>query len=335
MADDVLCSASQGSQKTTDGDSLPSHRINPKPLPEGQEFQNESSSSSKAFVVMVATNDQRASQIADEDLRKIIAWKESCHPRPPWKDVSIENKPIKPYGSQCDRLSLRTGVLSRLWDSEMRDEHRWQFVIPSNLRNDILHEIHITETAGHLGVKKTLQRVKERFYWPGCTKDVKDWCRACDHCASNERPTHKPQAPLKTYNVGAPLERIALDSLGPLPDSDLGNKYILIIGDYFSKWTEAYAIPNQEATTVARVLVEEFVACFGILRQIHSNHGRNFESKVFQEMCKSLGMDKTRTTPLHPKSHGMVERFNRTIYRGNVIQVCVRINEIGTVPCLS
>ena len=61
------------------------------------------------------------------------------------------------------------------------------------------------------------------------------------------------------------------------------------------------------------MLVEEFVARFGIPRQIHSDQGRNFESKVFQEMCKLLGMDKTRPTPLHPQSDGMVERFNRTI----------------------
>ena len=132
-------------------------------------------------------------------------------------------------------------------------------------------------------------------FWPGCTKDVKDWCQACDLCASRETPTCTPRAPLRTYNVGAPLERVALDILGPLPDLDHGNKYLLIIGDYFSKWTEAYVIPNQEATTVARVLVEEFVARFGIPRQIHSDQGRNFKSKVFQEMCKLLGMDKTRT----------------------------------------
>ena len=128
-----------------------------------------------------------------------------------------------------------------------------------------------------------------------------------------ERLSRTPRAPLRIYNVDAPLERVALDILGPLPDSDRGNKYILIIGDFFSKWTEAYAIPNQEATTVARVLVEEFMAPFGIPRQIHSDQGRNFVSKVFQEMCKSLGMDKTRTTPLHPQSDGMVERSKRTI----------------------
>ena len=121
---------------------------------------------------------------------------------------------------------------------------------------------------------------------PGCQQDVKDWCWARDLYASRERPTCTPRAPLRTYNVGAPLERVALDILGPLPHSDRGNKYIVIIGDYFSKWTEAYEIPNQEATTVARVLVKEFVAHFGILKQIHSDKGRNLSQK-FSTKCAS------------------------------------------------
>ena len=118
---------------------------------------------------------------------------------------------------------------------------------------------------------------------------------------------------MRTYNIGAPMERVALDILGPLPISTMGNKYILVIGDYFSKWTEGYAIADQESPTVARVVVEEFVARFSVPRQIHSDQGRNFESLVFQEMCKLLGMDKTRTTPLHPQSDGMIERFNQTV----------------------
>ena len=59
-----------------------------------------------------------------------------------------------------------------------------------------------------------------------------------------------------TYNVGAPLERVALDVLGPLPTTERGNKYILVIADYFTKWTESYSIPDQEAVTVATKLVE-------------------------------------------------------------------------------
>ena len=111
------------------------------------------------------------------------------------------------------------------------------------------------------------------------------------------------------YNVGAPMERLALDVLGPLPISNAGNKYQLIVADYFTKWPEAYPLPNQEATTVAEVVVNEFVCRFGVPLEIHSDQGRNFESAAFTEMCNLIGM-KTRTTPLHPQSDGMVERFN-------------------------
>ena len=88
------------------------------------------------------------------------------------------------------------------------------------------------------------------------------------------------------YNVGVPTERIALDMLGPLPVSNKGNQYILVVSDYFTKWPEAgIALPNQEATTVTEVLVKEFVARFGVPRELHSDQGCNFESSVFQEMC--------------------------------------------------
>ena len=118
---------------------------------------------------------------------------------------------------------------------------------------------------------------------------------------------------MRQYNVGVPTERIALDILGPLPLSNEGNKYLLVGSDYFTKWPEAYSLPNQEATTVAEVLVKEFVSRFGVPRELHSDQGRNFESSVFQEMCRLLGIKKTRTTALHPQSDGMVERYNRTL----------------------
>jgi len=74
-----------------------------------------------------------------------------------------------------------------------------------------------------------------------------------------------PRAPLRQYNVGVPLERIALEILGPLSKSERGNKYLLVIGDYFSKWTDAYPIRKLGARTVARVLVDRFISIFGVL----------------------------------------------------------------------
>ncbi|KAG5899440.1 hypothetical protein JTB14_033631 [Gonioctena quinquepunctata] len=74
-------------------------------------------------------------------------------------------------------------------------------------------------------------------------------------------------------------------------------------------------LPNQEAITVADVLVKEWICRFGIPMELHSDQGRNFESNPFQEICLLLNIRKTRTTALHPQSDGMVERMNRTINR--------------------
>ena len=74
--------------------------------------------------------------------------------------------------------------------------------------------------------------------------------------------------------------------------------------DYFTKWMEAFAIPNQEAVTVAEKLVEEVFCQFSILVRLHSDQGRQFKGKVMQEVCKLLHINKTRTTTYHPQSTG-------------------------------
>ena len=68
-----------------------------------------------------------------------------------------------------------------------------------------------------------------------------------------------------------------------------------------------------EYVTIANVVVCEFISRFKVPRQLHADEGRNFESKLFQEMCSILEIDKTRTTPLQSQSDGMVEQFNRTL----------------------
>ena len=101
--------------------------------------------------------------------------------------------------------------------------------------------------------------------------------------------------------------------MGPLPISQSGNSYLLVLGDYFTRCMEAYPIPDQQAETVARKLVNEFISRFGVPLEIHSDQGRNFESELFQHVCSELGITKTRTTPYRPSSNGLVERFNRIL----------------------
>ena len=166
---------------------------------------------------------------------------------------------------------------------------------------------------GHLGADKTLGCLKERFYWPGHYNAVRDWYRNCGICASRKTPTPKGREPLKPLVTSYPLQLVAMDIVGPFPESVAGNSYILVVADYFTRYVEAYAIPNQEAVTVANKLVEEFFFRFSPPDQLHSDQGHNFESAIITEVCKLLGVRKSRTTPYHPQSDGLVERFNRTL----------------------
>ena len=113
--------------------------------------------------------------------------------------------------------------------------------------------------------------------------------------------------------TGEPFEHVAMDIIGPLPKTDCGNRYILTVVDHFTKHVGAYAVADQEATTVARVFLDEVVSRYGVPYVLHTDQGANFESNLFKELCQMLNIKKTRTTPYHPQCDGQVERMNRTI----------------------
>ena len=280
----------------------------------------------------------RQAQLRDPIIGKILRYKESGS-RPLWSEISIEGTRFKTYWAQWDNLLVKEGILymgkvannavddesiteqvphsedGRIRSPSQRKEcnetgaHQ-RLIVPNEWHSEILHQLHSVKTAGHLGIAKTLQRVGQRYYWVGYVDDVKSYVKNCPQCTCKQKP--KPNAPMKLYQTGAPMERIALDILGPLPETEYGNKYILCIGDYFTKWVEAIPLPDQEAKTVADALIST-ICRIGIPRQIHTDQGRNFQSTLFSELCEMLDIDKTRTTPYRPQSDGMIERFNRTL----------------------
>ena len=164
--------------------------------------------------------------------------------------------------------------------------------------------------------------MKERFYWPGHFSDVHNWCEAYISCTTRKTPAPGRGAALGTIATGYPMQTIATDLVGPFPESDNGNQYILVIADYFTRWVEAFSLPNQEASTVAKKLVDETFLRFGVPEQLHPDQGQQFEAQVITEVCKLLHIHKTRTTPYHPQCDGLVERFNRTLL--NMLAICAK-----------
>ena len=255
----------------------------------------------------------RGQQVADPSLKVIIQFKEASASRPRWEDVSPYDRTVKALWAQWEPLEIRDQVLCRRWEEGSGTIIKYQIILPKNLQETALRAHHNHTTASHRGVNKTLGALRARYYWPGLTSQVKRWIKVCHECGAKKNWGRKRRSPLKQYVVGAPMERLAMDILGPLPLTPRGNRFVLVVTDYFTKWTESYAISNQEAVTVAEKLVAEYVCRFGVPRELHSDQGTNFESKVMKEVCKLLDIQKTRTTPLHPQSDGQVERYNRTL----------------------
>ena len=121
-----------------------------------------------------------------------------------------------------------------------------QFIAPRELRKEILHQMHDSILSGHLGRKKTKEKILQRFYWFEIREDIDVWIAKCEICAKNKPPVNKPRAPLGTLNTGAPLDRLATDILGPLPVTPRGTKYILVATDHFTKWVEIISVPDQK-----------------------------------------------------------------------------------------
>lgn len=107
-------------------------------------------------------------------------------------------------------------------------------------------------TGGHLGVMKTARKLRERLHQLNYQTDVNEWCKTFVNCASSNGPQERLQVRICQQNIGYLFEKIAIDVVGPLPEYDCENKYIVV--DYFSKCVEAYSLHNQETTTVDDVL---------------------------------------------------------------------------------
>ena len=197
-------------------------------------------------------------------------------------------------------------------NQKLKGEIVEQLVLPEACRDPVLHMAHAIPMAGHLGRKKTTERVLQRFFWPGVSKDVAEYCKNCPSCqkASSKRVAPAPLIPLPV--IAEPFSRIALDIVGPLPRSRSGNRFVLVICDYATRYPEAIPLRSVDAEHVAEQLVQVF-SRVGIPQEIMSDQGTNFMSTLLAEMYRLLNVQRLRTTPYHPQCNGLVERFNQTL----------------------
>ena len=143
-------------------------------------------------------------------------------------------------------------------------------------------------------------------------RDIAEFCRTCESCqkTSGRKGVRAPMIPLPI--ISQPFQRMAMDIVGPLPRSRQGNRYVLVVCDYATRYPEAVPMKNIDAGSVADELIKIF-SRVGVPQEILTDQGTNFTSQLLIELYKMLHIQPIRTTPYHPQTDGLVERFNQTL----------------------
>lgn len=191
------------------------------------------------------------------------------------------------------------------------------------LRPDFLEKMH--NHYGHFGSPGLLGHVESRAWWPSMIRDIRYFGKHCPICQITQKKSSKEnETAFHQVNVELqPFERWALDVVGPLPPSLSGKQYIITAIDYATNWPIAKAVYSADDEETANFVYEEIYSTYGAPREILSDNGANFVSRVVQHLCNKLRTLHQLSTPYHPRANGKNENLNGII-GGLLTKMCVR-----------
>ena len=159
--------------------------------------------------------------------------------------------------------------------------------------------------------------MKERFWWPGMTRDLRNHIKKCGHCRKYEAAP--PIVPMKPLTCSGPGELLhvyftSIEETVPLKENPV-IRNVLVLQDHFSKYVVAYVVKDQTARTATETPRNGYFGLFGVPAYLISDQGKAFTGHIITHLCDLYGVQKLRTSPYHAQTNGQVERMNQTIIR--------------------
>lgn len=183
------------------------------------------------------------------------------------------------------------------------DKNR-QYELMARYHNDPLF-------GGHMGKEKLYEKLRSHFYWKNMHKDVAKFIEACQLCHLN-KPKYKFKTPMKITDTPQSIfDTVIIDTIGPYPESPNNNKYAVTMVCDMAKYLVTSAIPNKEAKTVARAIMNDFILTYGIMRELRSDCGTEYKNELIAELGKLLKIDLKFSTAHHHETVGSIERNHR------------------------
>lgn len=211
-------------------------------------------------------------------------------------------------------FEISDGILYKLTYDANRKKKDKLIYIPSSMINSILTAFHDNSlVGGHFGIRRTFDKLKEKFWWPNMKKSVSEHIRSCISCQAFNVSRQKAPGFLNPTTIPeGPNLLLGMDFCGPFPTTPQSNRYVLCLTDYFTKFIFAVALPNCTAITTATAIFNDYICRFGVPRTIISDQGTSFKNQLMDSLSKLLGYKHIFCTAYRPQSNGAVERFNST-----------------------
>jgi hypothetical protein len=220
----------------------------------------------------------------------------------------LTHTPLK-RARKITRLATTTYMKNGELYKRRANGHAVRVLLSRKARQQALTEAH--NGLAHMGEKTTWDIISNTAWWPDARKDTINHVKTCEICQRFNR-LQKPPPPIQ-IPVQRLFERFALDYVGPLPETHQGNRYILVATEALTRWPIAKAVPDADAETSARFIYEEIVMQYGPPETILTDRGTHFVNKIVDQISMMLEIRQLRTTPYHPQTNGMTERFNGTL----------------------
>ena len=194
----------------------------------------------------------------------------------------------------------------RRWRPSNRVNECWKPNIPKEIRNEILYQLHdSSKSGGHFGIEKTLARIKKRFWWPSFKRSVEKQTTNCDRWAITSTARTKRKAELQTFSVHGAIRTMAAAMLGHVATAKKSRaRYVLVMSDLCTKYPVTAALQNMTTARVINAIIDEETKKFRAPFVIHTDQRWKFNSQLVQDICRILMIEKTRTTPYHPRGNG-------------------------------
>lgn len=211
--------------------------------------------------------------------------------------------------AQASLFGIEDGVLYYI-DPKRRSRKR--VVVPDHLKERLMESVHGGPLAGHFSNNRLYNLLVQAWWWDGMYTDVAKHCKNCPQCNFAAGAGTAGNPPLQPIPVQRPFQIVGIDIMD-LPKRERGNKHVLVLQDFLTKWPMVYPMPDQKSKRIVQILVEEFIPLFGVPETLLSDRGTNLLSYLMKDICSLLGIEKLNTTAYHPQCNGLTERFNRTL----------------------